>query len=195
MGGRALASAVLTLALVLVATSCGDDRGREAAEMNRPARTDQSAPPDGFVAQAKAICTAADEGLPSDVSDAPTAQQRLEVAMDVWSTVVGQLRALEPPGGDEARLDRMLTHFENAIRAGRRAATVNDETALALFAGLFDQASRGAVIAESYGLGACSPIPPMPPAEQLAENEAYQEAMLEFIREVEQNGPSLKMQP
>jgi hypothetical protein len=137
---------------------------------------------------------AADETLPSDVSDLPTEEQ-LVAAMDVWSRVVSRLRALEPPAGDEARVDRMLTHFENAIRAGRGAATATDETALAFFAGLFDQGSRGAVIAESYGLGICSPIPPMPPAEQLAENKAYQEAMLELIRQVEQEGGSLEMQP
>jgi hypothetical protein len=40
------------------------------------------------------------------------------MGMEMWSHVVRQLHALEPPG-EEVRVERMLTHFQNAIRAGR----------------------------------------------------------------------------
>jgi hypothetical protein len=194
MSRRSLAFAVIAFVLVSAAAACGGDGGRDAAEANRQTRAEGGATRDEFVAKARAICTAGDESLPGDVSDAPT-EERLMAAMDVWSSVVSQLRVLKPPAGDEARVDRMLTHFEHAIRAGRGAATVNDETALAAFAGLVDQGSRAAVIAESYGLDVCSPIPALPPAEEIAENKAYQEAMLDLIRQLEQDGQSLKVQP
>jgi hypothetical protein len=107
------------------------------------------------------------------------------MAMDVWSGVVRELRDLDPPPGDRARVDRMLTHFETAIRAGREAAAADDESALAAFAGVFDQGSKGAAIAHSYGLDVCSPVPVMPSAEDLSENEAFRKAMLDLIRQVE----------
>ena len=195
MARRAAALPFFALALALGTAGCGasDDGRRRAASDTSPtsveARTQSQ-----FVADAKAICAAPDETVSPDLAHAPTEKQ-LKVAMDVWRNVVRELRKLEPPTGEEARVDRMLTHFENAIRIGRRVAAVDDETTLAVFAGLFDQGSRGAAIAHSYGLDVCSPIPAMPPAGELSENKAFRDAMLELIRQVEKNDPSLVRRP
>jgi hypothetical protein len=126
----------------------------------------------------------ADESLRAGLEGEPVEEQ-LAIAMDAWSRVVRELRELKPPAGEEARVDRMLTHFENAIRAGRKATTADDEAALAVFAGLFDQGSKGAAIANSYGLAVCSPVPVLPSAAELWESKAYQQAILDLIRHVE----------
>lgn len=184
--GRSLAFLAL-IGVVLVGAACGgSDGGGGAAASERPGQEEQALTRSEFVARAKAICIAADETLPPGARDAPTEKQ-LAIAMDAWNRVVRQLRELKPPRGEAARVDRMLTHFENAIRAGRQAFTASDESALAVFAGLFDQASKGAAIANSYGLDVCSPVPVLPSTQELWESSAYQQAMLDFIRQFEES--------
>lgn len=195
MRRRSLVFAVLVVVVPLGIAACGvSNGGRGAAESKRPLPDTAQPTRKQFVARAKAICSAPDDTLPRDLSQAPT-EKRLAIAMDVWSDVVRDLRKLEPPASEQARVGRMLTHFEDAIRAGRRASTVDDESALAVFAGLFAAGSRGATIAHAYGLDICSPIAAMPLGGDLSENEAYREAMLELVRQLEENDPSLITRP
>jgi hypothetical protein len=166
---------------VLIAAACGagDDverpAGPQATAGREPATTRAT-----FVAKARSICTEAWQTPPAEARGA-SPERLLELGMDTWAGVVRDLRRLEPPPLEKRRVDRMLTHFENAIRAARQAPNGDDEAALAIFAGLFDQGSKGAAIAHSYGLAVCSPVPPMPSADELLENDAFREAMEQFV--------------
>lgn len=174
-----------SVSIVLACSACGGSEGRgHAARSEAPAPNQEPSSRAEFVSKAKAICaTAAGPPPPSLRASSPQAQ--LETAMDAWSEVARDLRKLDPPPADEARVARMLRHFENAIRAGRQLSKADDESTLALFAGLLDQGSKAAAIAASYGLEVCSPVPPMPSGDALAENDAFREAMLDLIEQVE----------
>jgi hypothetical protein len=191
-------SLLVAFVTVLVAVGgCGgsaDDRERSTRPQGQSATEQEAATPAAFVSEARAICTEAWDTVPPGASSA-SPQEQLEMGMNAWSDVVRQLRELDPPPGEEARVDRMLTHFENAIRAGRQASKVNDESALAVFAGLFDQAQKGATIAHSYGLDVCSPLPAMPADEEFFESEAFQEAMKDFTRQIEDGDLPTLTQP
>jgi hypothetical protein len=194
MGIRSLL--VLLMALALSGTGCGGSNEVDRAADSPPqSATEQQAPTrEAFVSEAKAICTKAWETVPAGASKA-SLQKQLEMGMDTWSDVVRQLRILPVPPGEKARVGRMLTHFENAIRAGRLASTADDESALAVFAGLFDQGQKGAAIAHSYGLDVCSPVPAMPSDEDVLESEAFQKAMKDFARQVEDSDVPTLTQP
>lgn len=184
MGHRFLVLTSMSLALACTACGGGSEQREDAVRSERSAPSQEQSSRAEFVAKARAICATAGGPVPPGLRDS-TPQAQLKIAMDAWSQVVRELRKLDPPPGEEARVDRMLRHFENAIRAGRQASTADDESALPVFAGLFDQASKGAAIAASYGLERCSPVPPMPSGEDLAENEAFRDAMLDLIEQVE----------
>jgi len=185
MGRRALRFA--SLSLFLACAGCGGSDGSDGpARIAGKSQTGQTDGPtrEVFVASAKAICTDAWDTVPPGARDASPAKQ-LAMGMDTWSDVVRELRELDPPPDEAARIDRMLRHFENAIRAGRHASRADDESALVVFAGLFDQGQKGAAIAHSYGLDVCSPVPAMPSEEDFFESEAYQKAMKDFTRQLE----------
>jgi hypothetical protein len=146
---------LLFFPLLVIAVGCGGSDDPERSSSRQPPAPTRAA----FVTEARGMCTEAWETVPPGARDAP-AQKVLELGIDTWSDLVQQLRRLEPPAGDKQRIDRMLTHFENAIRAARQTSTAEDEAALAVFAGLFDQGQKGAEIAYSYGLEACSLVPP-----------------------------------
>jgi hypothetical protein len=184
MAHRFLGLASISLALACTACGGGSDQRADAVRSARSAPSQEQSSRAEFVAKARAICATAGGPVPPGLRDSAP-QEQLEIAMDAWSQVVRELRTLDPPAGEEGRVDRMLRHFENAIRAGRQVPTANDESALAVFAGLFDQASKGAAIAASYGLETCSPVPSMPSGDELAKNEAFRDAMLDLIEQVE----------
>ncbi len=182
---RCLSFALISLVLACAACGRTDEAGR-GAESDRPGQEQETLTRGQFIANAKAICTDPSKEIVPPGVQGPSPEEQLAIAMDVWSGVVRELRELEPPTGERTRVDRMLTNFENAIRAGREAFTAENESALAAVAGLFDQGSKGAAIARSYGLEVCSPVPVMPSAEELSENEAFQRAMLDRIRALEE---------
>jgi hypothetical protein len=81
---------------------------------------------------------------------------------------------------DKERVDVMLTHFENAIRAARQFSTAEGEAALAVFAGVIDQGRKGAEIAHSYGLDVCSLVPVIPSEQEFVQSDAFREAVNAF---------------
>jgi hypothetical protein len=152
---------VLFLPLVLVAAACGGSENPErSSSPQAPAPTREA-----FVTKAEAICTEAWETVPAGARDAPP-EKVFEMGIDTWSRLVGRLRRLAPPAAEKQRVDLMLTHFENAIRAARQLSTAEDEAVLAVFAGLFAQGQKGAAIAHSYGLDVCSLVPPATAGEE-----------------------------
>jgi hypothetical protein len=186
--GHARAFLPVVAAVALLGAACGGSASEQAdAAAESPASQAEIPTRDAYVTKAKAICARAWGEIPRGALDA-SVEAQLQMGMDTWAEVVRQLRALDRPPADAARIERMLTHFQNAIRAGRLMPTAEDEDALAVFAGLLDQGAKGAAIAHSFGLDDCSPVPPMPSAEDVFESEAYHEAMLDFIRQMEKDG-------
>ena len=185
MTRRTLALALSSLVLVCTACGASDDQG-ESSGGRRP-QTGKEAKPtrQAFVRQANAICAEAWKNAAANLRDAPPEEQ-FATAMETWDDLVRELRRLHPPAADEARVTRMLAYFEDAVRAGRRVAAADDESVLAPLAGLVDQGSRGAAIARSYGITACSPLPAKPSTEQFFQSPAFQEAMKDFTRRLNQ---------
>jgi hypothetical protein len=187
---------VLLMALALSGTGCGGSKELDgASDSPTPSAPErQTLTREAFVSEAKAICTKAWETVPAGASKA-SPQEQLGMGMDTWSDVVRQLRTVPVSPEEKARVDDMLTHFTKAIRAGRLASTADDESALAIFAGLFDQGQKGATIARSYGLDICSPVPAMPSDDDFLESEVFQKAMKDFTRQLEDGDLPTLTQP
>lgn len=105
-----------------------------------------------------------------------TAHQRrfwLQLA-DAWAATIRELRTVDPPTDESRRFDRMLGHFDAAVRAAR-AVPGAGEMALVPIAGFVDQGGKGAAIAKSYGLLSCSLAPPAPTKRELEQFRKYVE--------------------
>jgi hypothetical protein len=154
----------LVLAVLVPALAgCGaDDQGEPARNQQaRPAA--QSTTRAGLIADARRICARMEDrvarlGTPSDP---PTPKQMLAI-IDAWSVTVDELRKLQPPPAETARFERMLRHFDAAVRAARALPDAKGEQALVPVAAMAHDGMRGGTIAHGYGLDECSLFPPAP---------------------------------
>lgn len=122
---RKLAGAAITMLLAGLAAGCGSDDGEDA-------NTTPAAPAlskADFIASADAICTAKDEQIEpaaARLRDAgrraggrlavPLVEQFLEkTSLPAYETMLGKLRALTPPKGDEKTIDGYVAALANAI--------------------------------------------------------------------------------
>ena len=151
------------LLAVLLLTGCGSTQ----VAADQPERV---APPGTLRSTAKPVCEKLQRRIARlKVPDRADDPHLLLGLADAWAETVRDLRRLDPPARERAKFRRMLTHFERAIRAARAVPTAEDEMALAAVVGLLDQGGKGATIAQSLGLAACSAFPPGPTKQELAE--------------------------
>jgi hypothetical protein len=116
-----------------------------------------------LVAEAKKICARMEGRLAGLVtpSSPPTQNQALGI-IDAWAVTIDELHGLDPPAAEATRFTAMLTHFDNAVSAGRALPDAEGEMALVPIAAMADEGMKGGVIAHAYGLDECSLFPPAP---------------------------------
>jgi hypothetical protein len=135
----------------------------------------RDAPRAAFVAEARRICTGLQRRLGARPKPAKGQESRFWLQLaDAWAATIRELRTVDPPSEDRRRFERMLGHFDGAVRAARAVPRAG-EMALVPIAGFFDQGGKGAAIAKSYGLLSCSLAPPAPTKRDVEQFRAYVE--------------------
>jgi hypothetical protein len=162
-------SPVFFVAFAAVLTGCGGapveaekPKPRPSVQASPGARTASAGRAD-LIAQAKAVCARLEDrfaGLAQPTTP-PTGKQLLAI-VNAWAVTIDELHDLTPPPGEASRFNRMLNHFDHAIRAGRALPQAGGEMTLVPLAAMADAGMRGGTIAHSYGLDECSLFPPAP---------------------------------
>lgn len=147
MHGQALKSLLLVLLLALGIASCGSSEDNTASGISK-AR---------FIAQADAICKAADESqLPalakaakqgSGESPADRTAAMLAAGLEPIQSEAKEIASLDVPNGDEDEVATIVEGIESAVRKVEAEGT-NGDTA-------FVTVNR---LAAQYGLKACSEV-------------------------------------
>lgn len=149
MGTRRAAAAVAALALAGVAAGCGGGGGGDRLSKEE------------YIAQADAICKAANEKI--DALGEPETMEEIATlaadAIEIQEESLADLRALEPPEADEAKLNEAYALIDQQVGLGKEileAAESGDlekiQEILAEGEPIDDQADA---IATEYGLTEC----------------------------------------
>lgn len=166
------------LLVVLVAAGCGSTTlAQERPVQNRPT----------FRTEARKACAGLERRL-SRVAKSNGDRVWVELA-DAWTPTLDKLRELDAPPELRPRFQRMLAHFDNAVRAARAIPGAEDELVLAPIAALMEQGGKGATIARSLGLLRCSAVPPEPTA---AERERANDYLLREARRAFEPKPGFR---
>lgn len=144
---------ILTAAFVLsaFAAGCGQTR-EEPAAATRSEATDRPTKQE-FVERADAIClrmVEASEAEAATLNRRPDAA--LERALDLQGRMIGELRALKPPTGDEAKVRAVLLHLDRLQAAIRALRTTEGEEVLVPVAAIGVEMDAVARAAHRYGL-------------------------------------------
>lgn len=151
--------AALCLAPAVVVAACGGDLGTQRTPLPLPsvATTLAATAPaarQAYLAQANAICSAANQEIGTQLAALP--QQTVEsltafvgaVFVPVWRQALAALRALTPPAGDEALLEELWADVErqlDEIEAAPQAFVQREASPMAELGDRFD----------AYGLTSC----------------------------------------
>lgn len=149
--------AALFLAPAVVVAACGGDLGTQRTPLPLPSVATTVAAPaarQAYLAQANAICRAADQEIGTQLAALP--QQTVEsltafvgaVFVPVWRQALAALRALTPPAGDEALLEELWADVErqlDEIEAAPRVFVEREASPMAELGDRFD----------AYGLTSC----------------------------------------
>jgi hypothetical protein len=142
------AAAVLLFAVAAGCGQTGDESIPAASGITTGALTKEE-----FVQRADAICARmveageAETATPKTRPDAP-----LERVIELQDRMIGDLRALEPPAGDEIEVGEVLLHLERLQSATRALETTEGEEVLAVVAAIGVETDAVARTANRYGL-------------------------------------------
>lgn len=155
MTGRILVVLVLGLAMVLSAVACGDDD--EATDSLTKAE---------WIEAADEICIELDQEL-AEIPEPESPEEMGETGLEVVAITAAkfeELRALEPPEGEEEAVAEILDAFDLVAETGGEFTQVAAETdwpeeqsaeAEALFMDLEEATVNAEQLSASYGLQEC----------------------------------------
>jgi hypothetical protein len=142
------AAAVVFLAVAAACGQTGDELMPAAPGITTGALTKEE-----FVQRADALCARmvetgeAETATPKTRPDAP-----LERVIELQDRMIDDLRALEPPAGDEVEVGEVLLHLERLQSATRALETTEGEEVLAVVAAIGVETDAIARAAKRYGL-------------------------------------------
>lgn len=142
--------AAAAVVLTAVAASCGQtgDELTPAA----PGVTTGAVTKEEFVQQADVICVQMVETAEADTTPKERPDAALERVIELQGRMIDDLRALEPPAGDEVEVREVLLHLERLQGAMRALETSEGEEVLALVAAIGVETDAVAQAANRYGL-------------------------------------------
>jgi hypothetical protein len=155
------AAAVITAGALFA--SCGDDGGGSTGGVLPPLPEPPPVSKAEFVKEADKVCTKAQakfvEAGPPPIGAAAEQAKHTQGLIKITETQIRQLRALTPPPGDEAIINRFLDTFEETVgvlKKVRKALQQGDQTkANDLFLKGQDVGERVQTIAQKYKFKVC----------------------------------------